>query len=86
MSKLFCATLLIFVTAFLIQNASAGGEGSLYAEQCKGACDYRCSETEYKEGCLTYCNMCCRKCLCVPSGTSGHKEECPCYNGGPNCP
>ncbi|KAH0705695.1 hypothetical protein KY285_010236 [Solanum tuberosum] len=32
------------------------------------------------------------ECHCVPSGTSGNKDECPCYRdkknskGGPKCP
>ncbi|XP_021810731.1 gibberellin-regulated protein 12-like [Prunus avium] len=69
-----------------------GGEGSLRLEQCGGACAYRCSATSHKNPCIEFCNMCCKKCLCVPSGTYGHKEECPCYNnwktkeGGPKCP
>ncbi|KAK4577845.1 hypothetical protein RGQ29_028109, partial [Quercus rubra] len=60
--------------------------------KCAPACNFRCSNTQYKKACLTYCNLCCAKCLCVPSGTFGHKEECPCYNnwktkeGGPKCP
>ncbi|KAJ6700077.1 GIBBERELLIN-REGULATED PROTEIN 13 [Salix purpurea] len=35
---------------------------------------------------------CCAKCLCVPAGTYGNKQSCPCYNnwktkrGGPKCP
>ncbi|GMN34986.1 hypothetical protein TIFTF001_005020 [Ficus carica] len=29
--------------------------------------------------CLKYCNICCDKCHCVPSGTYGNKDECPCY-------
>ncbi|KAG6517146.1 hypothetical protein ZIOFF_020526 [Zingiber officinale] len=80
----------------IVGNASryqvTGGEGSLRPDQCGPACDYRCSATSHKSACLMYCNMCCAKCLCVPSGTYGHKEECPCYNnwktkeGGPKCP
>ncbi|OMO71048.1 Gibberellin regulated protein, partial [Corchorus capsularis] len=58
----------------------AGGEGSLKPEQCQGACDVRCSATSHKSECQFFCNYCCQKCLCVPSGTYGHKEECPCYN------
>ncbi|XP_045821732.1 gibberellin-regulated protein 12-like [Trifolium pratense] len=78
--------------AFVIQLASAGGEGSLRQQECAGACTYRCSETSHKKPCLFYCNKCCNKCLCVPSGTYGNKEECPCYNnwktqeGKPKCP
>ncbi|KAL5148699.1 Protein GAST1 [Glycine soja] len=70
-----------------------GGEGSLTPQECPGACDYRCSKADRtKKACLNFCNMCCAKCLCVPSGTYGHKEECPCYNnwktkrGTPKCP
>ncbi|XP_042513124.1 gibberellin-regulated protein 12-like [Macadamia integrifolia] len=69
-----------------------GGEGSLTPQECPKACDYRCSATSHKEPCLFFCNMCCNKCLCVPSGTYGNKEECPCYNnwttqeGKPKCP
>ncbi|MCL7033552.1 hypothetical protein MKW94_013967 [Papaver nudicaule] len=73
-------------------GARNGGEGSVQPQQCAGACEVRCSATSHKKPCLLYCNQCCNKCLCVPSGTFGHKEECPCYNnwktkeGGPKCP
>ncbi|XP_026382674.1 gibberellin-regulated protein 12-like [Papaver somniferum] len=69
-----------------------GGEGSLRPQECASACQQRCSATSHKKPCLLYCNKCCNKCLCVPSGTYGHKEECPCYNnlktqeGKPKCP
>ncbi|XP_058772382.1 peamaclein-like [Vicia villosa] len=92
MAKLAYAFLLMVVTAFVIQDVYAGGEGSLHPNECAGACNVRCSATSNKERCLEYCNICCAKCLCVPSGTFGHKEECPCYNnlkndkGGPKCP
>ncbi|XP_010469793.1 PREDICTED: gibberellin-regulated protein 12-like [Camelina sativa] len=69
-----------------------GGEGSLRPEECPAECQRRCSATSHKKPCLFFCNKCCLKCLCVPSGTYGHKEECPCYDnwrtkeGGPKCP
>ncbi|KAL5163795.1 Protein GAST1 [Glycine soja] len=72
--------------------AFGGGEGSLTPQECPGACDYRCSKARARKACLYFCNLCCAKCLCVPSGTYGHKEECPCYNnwktnkGTPKCP
>uniref|UniRef100_A0A7N0VJS6 Uncharacterized protein n=1 Tax=Kalanchoe fedtschenkoi TaxID=63787 RepID=A0A7N0VJS6_KALFE len=84
--------LTIVTVALLVNMSNAGGEGSLTRQQCPGACDFRCSKTSHRKPCLFYCNMCCNKCLCVPSGTYGHKEECPCYNnwktkeGGPKCP
>ncbi|KAG2550014.1 hypothetical protein PVAP13_9KG281600 [Panicum virgatum] len=70
----------------------AGAEGSIPIEQCPDKCDYRCSATSHRKPCLFFCNYCCQKCLCVPSGTYGNKEECPCYDnmknkeGGPKCP
>ncbi|KAI3925945.1 hypothetical protein MKW98_028081 [Papaver atlanticum] len=73
-------------------HARNGGQGSLRPQECASACENRCSATSHKKPCLLYCNQCCNKCLCVPSGTYGHKEECPCYNnwktqeGKPKCP
>ncbi|CAL0306427.1 unnamed protein product [Lupinus luteus] len=83
MAKNLCAAkvfFLILAMALVIQVAYGGGEGSIRPEGCLGACDYRCSETHHKKPCLLYCNQCCQKCLCVPSGTYGNKQECPCYN------
>ncbi|KAI8014228.1 Gibberellin-regulated protein 12 [Camellia lanceoleosa] len=85
---------LFFLVASMstIQVSLAGGEGSLTKDQCPAACAERCSATSHLNNCLMFCNLCCDKCLCVPSGTYGHKEECPCYNnwktkeGGPKCP
>ncbi|KAE9460787.1 hypothetical protein C3L33_07297, partial [Rhododendron williamsianum] len=67
------------------QAPLAGGEGSLkQPRDCDPACRYRCSKASdpgtLPIGCLLRCFSCCGKCLCVPSGTSGNKEECPCYN------
>ncbi|PNX55363.1 gibberellin induced protein, partial [Trifolium pratense] len=67
-------------------------EGSLKPEECAPRCEVRCSKTHHKKPCLFYCKYCCAKCLCVPPGTYGNKEVCPCYNnwktqeGGPKCP
>ncbi|XP_068642359.1 gibberellin-regulated protein 4-like [Aristolochia californica] len=68
------------------------GSGSLKIYQCPSQCNRRCGRTQYKKACLTFCNKCCRKCLCVPPGYYGNKGICPCYNnwktkeGGPKCP
>ncbi|VFQ94024.1 unnamed protein product [Cuscuta campestris] len=67
-------------------------EGKLHPQDCSPRCVYRCSKTAYKKPCLFFCNKCCNKCLCVPAGTYGNKQSCPCYNnwktkrGGPKCP
>ncbi|RWV83443.1 hypothetical protein GW17_00054941 [Ensete ventricosum] len=65
---------------------------SLNAAECSGRCAGRCSATAYKKPCMFFCQKCCAKCLCVPPGTYGNKQFCPCYNnwktkrGGPKCP
>ncbi|CAN1306851.1 Protein RSI-1 [Linum perenne] len=92
-TKSFTILLLLAVAlAFAVQISYVGGEGSLTVAQCPAACDVRCSATSHKKPCKFFCNKCCMTCLCVPSGTYGNKEECPCYNnwktkkGGPKCP
>ncbi|KAF7819072.1 protein GAST1-like [Senna tora] len=67
-------------------------EGSLQPQECGGRCTERCSNTQYRKPCMFFCQKCCAKCLCVPPGTYGNKQVCPCYNnwktkrGGPKCP
>ncbi|KAL2320702.1 hypothetical protein Fmac_029671 [Flemingia macrophylla] len=55
-------------------------EGSLQPQECGPRCTARCSKTQYKKPCLFFCKKCCAKCLCVPPGTYGNKQVCPCYN------
>ncbi|CAO2831001.1 unnamed protein product [Amaranthus hypochondriacus] len=58
---------------------------------CGSKCAVRCSKAGH-ENCMKYCQICCQKCNCVPSGTYGNKHECPCYRdmrnskGKPKCP
>ncbi|XP_066361240.1 uncharacterized protein [Miscanthus floridulus] len=62
------------------------------APRVRGRCAARCSGTAYRKPCLFFCRKCCAACLCVPAGTYGNKNTCPCYNnwktkrGGPKCP
>ncbi|XP_006649745.1 peamaclein-like [Oryza brachyantha] len=101
MARFFSTILLLLALALVaeVSGSTNGGpyqltsaEGSVSIQECPQKCDYRCSATKHREPCLKYCNICCQKCLCVPSGTYGHKEECPCYNnmkssqGNPKCP
>ncbi|GLU06771.1 hypothetical protein SLE2022_237700 [Rubroshorea leprosula] len=59
---------------------------------CKSKCDYRCSKASRHKMCIRACNTCCQRCNCVPPGTSGNKDVCPCYanmtthGGRPKCP
>ncbi|KAI3875961.1 hypothetical protein MKX03_026197 [Papaver bracteatum] len=59
---------------------------------CDTKCNQRCAKAGRQDRCLKYCGICCEDCRCVPSGTYGNKDECPCYRdkknskGGPKCP
>ncbi|KAL3527211.1 hypothetical protein ACH5RR_011867 [Cinchona calisaya] len=46
---------------------------------CGAACGLRCSKTKRPNLCKRACGSCCAKCRCVPPGTSGNYEACPCY-------
>nr|ADE77851.1 unknown [Picea sitchensis] len=46
---------------------------------CKVACGGRCKEASLHDRCLRACGTCCAKCNCVPPGTYGNKNLCPCY-------
>ncbi|KAI3957824.1 hypothetical protein MKW92_020682 [Papaver armeniacum] len=46
---------------------------------CPPACDYRCSKSSRHKMCIRACNTCCQRCNCVPPGTSGNADVCPCY-------
>ncbi|KAL6212806.1 hypothetical protein ACLB2K_018022 [Fragaria x ananassa] len=46
---------------------------------CDGACDVRCGLSSRPDECKRACGTCCARCGCVPPGTSGHYEACPCY-------
>ncbi|KAK3420911.1 peamaclein [Eucalyptus grandis] len=89
MAKLALTTFLL--VAFLLSSSlfDATMAGSSF---CDSKCAARCSKAGKKDRCLEYCRICCKKCQCVPSGTYGNKDECPCYRdmknskGQPKCP
>ncbi|XP_044509797.1 peamaclein-like [Mangifera indica] len=87
--KLSFATLLLcslLLSSSFLEPAFAG------SPFCDAKCATRCSKASEKVRCLKYCGICCEECKCVPSGTYGHKDECPCYRdkrdskGRPKCP
>ncbi|KAH0718388.1 hypothetical protein KY285_014419 [Solanum tuberosum] len=46
---------------------------------CTGSCKMRCSKSSRQKLCNRACGTCCQRCKCVPPGTSGNYEACPCY-------
>uniref|UniRef100_A0A6N2L1G9 Uncharacterized protein n=1 Tax=Salix viminalis TaxID=40686 RepID=A0A6N2L1G9_SALVM len=77
---------LVLISSSLFEVTMAG------SGFCDSKCQARCSKAGNKDRCLKYCGICCEKCKCVPSGTYGNKNECPCYRdmknskGKPKCP
>ncbi|KAL5845290.1 hypothetical protein ACOSQ4_011248 [Xanthoceras sorbifolium] len=59
---------------------------------CGDACTARCRESSRPRLCKRACGSCCGQCNCVPPGTAGNYEACPCYasltthGGRPKCP
>ncbi|KAL6220686.1 hypothetical protein ACLB2K_008442 [Fragaria x ananassa] len=46
---------------------------------CGVACAGRCKLSSRPRLCKRACGSCCSKCNCVPPGTAGNLEACPCY-------
>ncbi|XP_043708911.1 gibberellin-regulated protein 1-like [Telopea speciosissima] len=59
---------------------------------CGAACATRCQLSKRPRLCKRSCGSCCFRCQCVPPGTSGNYEACPCYatmttrGNKPKCP
>ncbi|KAL3845106.1 hypothetical protein ACJIZ3_002509 [Penstemon smallii] len=87
-SLILISTMLFLITLCNVVE----GFNHLRPQDCNPRCRHRCSATSHKKPCMFFCQKCCAKCLCVPPGTYGNKETCPCYNnwktkeGGPKCP
>ncbi|GAB2219438.1 hypothetical protein Droror1_Dr00007073 [Drosera rotundifolia] len=47
--------------------------------KCGAACIARCSLSKRPNLCQRSCGACCFRCKCVPPGTSGNYDICPCY-------
>ncbi|KAG0500362.1 hypothetical protein HPP92_000434 [Vanilla planifolia] len=47
---------------------------------CDSECTRRCQLASRHKICMRACKSCCVICNCVPPGTSGNKEQCPCYD------
>ncbi|CAN8269748.1 unnamed protein product [Cochlearia groenlandica] len=79
-TNIFLFTLLFLLLVSSLVQAASRGSGKLRPQDCRPKCNYRCSATSHKKPCMFFCLKCCSKCLCVPSGTYGNKQNCACYN------
>ncbi|CAI0435728.1 unnamed protein product [Linum tenue] len=53
--------------------------GSSPKLDCGSSCDARCQLSSRPNLCKRACGTCCVRCSCVPTGTAGNYDECPCY-------
>ncbi|KAI4389613.1 hypothetical protein MLD38_001821 [Melastoma candidum] len=61
---------------------TTSGKGNVFGDlkiDCGLACTGRCQLSSRQKLCQRACGECCVRCNCVPPGTSGNKEFCPCY-------
>ncbi|KAM0946304.1 putative gibberellin regulated protein [Dioscorea sansibarensis] len=77
-NKAMLALLLIIILELDAFNGGSCGVGPQTID-CVGKCIYRCSKASRHNMCLRACNTCCERCNCVPPGTSGNRDVCPCY-------
>ncbi|XP_055834294.1 snakin-2-like [Solanum dulcamara] len=81
------------------EEIEADNEGALHKKihtikriHCGYACARRCKKSSRKKVCMRACKTCCARCKCVPPGTYGNKQACPCYaklkthGNRPKCP
>ncbi|KAJ1263059.1 hypothetical protein BS78_09G155400 [Paspalum vaginatum] len=71
-------SLSLVVLLLLVETTALHGQAH-GAIDCGACCSYRCSESGRPKMCLRACNTCCERCGCVPPGTSGNEDVCPCY-------
>ncbi|KAK4787940.1 hypothetical protein SAY86_011773 [Trapa natans] len=61
-------------------NGYAGGSSTSGLKiDCGGACAARCRLSSRPNLCKRACGTCCARCSCVPPGTYGNYDACPCY-------
>ncbi|XP_062074386.1 gibberellin-regulated protein 1 [Humulus lupulus] len=85
-SKVLIISLIFFLLVLNLVEADETaigneGEGSPKNKsiECGGSCAARCQLSSRPRLCKRACGTCCRRCNCVPPGTAGNLEVCPCY-------
>ncbi|XP_031114623.1 gibberellin-regulated protein 2-like [Ipomoea triloba] len=75
-------TLLLLIFCFIIVHEVEiynGHHLTVAAIDCPSKCSYRCSKSGRHKMCMRACKTCCQRCNCVPPGTAGNENVCPCY-------
>ncbi|XP_030527259.2 snakin-2-like isoform X1 [Rhodamnia argentea] len=84
---LACLLLSLLVLHQLVEAADATQEESSESVEssaakkvdCGAACAARCQLASRQKICKRACGTCCTRCNCVPPGTAGNRDVCPCY-------
>ncbi|GMH16544.1 hypothetical protein Nepgr_018385 [Nepenthes gracilis] len=80
---LLAATLLLPLLLLHVAEAQETVDGPkralLQKIDCAAACAARCQLSSRPNLCKRACGTCCARCNCVPPGTSGNQDVCPCY-------
>ncbi|XP_042493864.1 snakin-2-like [Macadamia integrifolia] len=74
--------LLLQVEADQVRNPTNGTHSPLPKTttiDCGASCVARCQLSSRPRLCNRACGTCCFRCQCVPPGTSGNYDACPCY-------
>ncbi|EPS63762.1 hypothetical protein M569_11025 [Genlisea aurea] len=82
MAAKFVVTASFLLLLLLLSAAAAEAQLPTNATQtmdCGGACSERCRLAGRQNLCKRACGTCCLRCNCVPPGTSGNYQFCPCY-------
>ncbi|KAI3464838.1 hypothetical protein Pfo_021501 [Paulownia fortunei] len=83
--KGFFASMLIFLALLHFVGGEkkvlikAVNRAPLQKLDCGAACARRCRLSSRPRLCHRACGTCCARCNCVPPGTSGNLNFCPCY-------
>ncbi|XP_065880383.1 gibberellin-regulated protein 11-like [Euphorbia lathyris] len=77
-SLLFSLLLLHFAHATVNSNQPSPYT-PLAKIDCGSACSGRCQLSSRPNLCKRACGTCCARCNCVPPGTAGNYDVCPCY-------
>ncbi|KAK4390788.1 Snakin-2 [Sesamum angolense] len=89
---IFLALLVHFVAGEQEVLIRAVNRTPLLKIDCGAACATRCRLSSRPRLCRRACGTCCARCDCVPRGTSGNYNACPCYanmtthGNRPKCP
>nr|AEX55233.1 cold-regulated gibberellin-regulated protein 1 LTCOR12 [Allium sativum] len=74
------------------ETEAKGRAAYVTSTNCGGLCAVRCSKSSRPNLCKRACGTCCARCNCVPPGTYGNYNTCPCYatmttrGGARKCP